>query len=306
MHRDDTGDGRPTTSGGGAPVPRSIASAAANLARSFAAAGIDSALTDARLLLARATGLDTAALVSRPERLLTPEEERALAHMAARRLAREPVTRILGRRGFYGLDLAISAATLDPRPETETIVDAVLAWVRQQDRPGWRPTILDLGTGSGAILLALLANMPAAMGLGVDVGADALRIAGANADSHALADRARFQVSDWLDDVTGTFDIVVSNPPYIADSVIVTLEPEVARYDPRSALSGGPDGLHAYRRIIANLEGTLATPGLAVFEIGHDQGDAVVDLLRQSLPRLRSVEVQADLAGQPRCVLATT
>lgn len=286
----------------------SIASALTGLARRFAAAGIDSARADARLLTAAATGLDAAALLARPERSLTPDERRTLEHMASRRLAREPVSRILGRRGFYGLDLAISPAALDPRPETETIVEEVLAWVRLQARPDWRPTVLDLGTGSGAILLAVLANLPTATGVGTDISGDALELAAANAEDCRLAQRVRFRASDWLDDVCGQFDIVVSNPPYIADGLLETLDPEVARHDPRRALSGGSDGLEAYRRIAAGVDRVVAPGGLVALEIGHDQADAVCALLRRGLRPVEGcrIRVVTDLAGRPRCVVATT
>lgn len=286
----------------------SVADAQADLGRRFAAAGIDSARIDARLLIAGATGQDLTALATRPDQTLTPCQQRMLECMAARRLAREPVSRILGRRGFYGLDLAISPATLDPRPETETLVDEVLGWVRRQMRPDWTPTILDLGTGSGAILLALLANLPTATGIGTDTSADALEIAAANAGAYRLAHRARFQVSDWLDDVSGRFDIVVSNPPYIADNLLSGLDPEVALHDPREALSGGSDGLAAYRRIVARLGQVLSLGGLVALEIGHDQADAVSALLRHAMSTIGpcTVRVVHDLAGRPRCVVATT
>lgn len=285
-----------------------LAAALAGLARRFEAAGIDSARADARLLVAAATGLDATALASRPEFTLTSDQLRALERMAVRREAREPVSRILGRRGFYGLDLAISPATLDPRPETETIVEEVLAWVGRQTRPGWAPTILDLGTGSGAILLAVLANLPNATGVGTDISVEALEIAAANAEACRLAHRVRFQMSDWLDDVCGRFDIIVSNPPYIAGCRLETLDPEVTRHDPRLALDGGPDGLTAYRRITTCLSGALERNGLVALEIGHDQADAVASLMRREMASLAAsaVRVVQDLAGQPRCVVATT
>jgi release factor glutamine methyltransferase len=285
------------------------AEAIAVLAASFRGAGIDDARIDARLLASHVLQTDLAGLLSAPDRILTTGERARLAGLARRRLAREPVSRILGRRGFYSLDLAVSPATLDPRPDTETVVEVALAWARQRRRPGWEPRILDLGTGSGAILLALLANIPGAKGMGTDISPHALRVAASNATRiGSIADRATFQQADWLEGVAGPFDIVVSNPPYIRRGDIDALEPEVTQYDPRIALDGGDDGLDAYRSILAGLPDALADDALIAFEIGHDQASDVSGLLRHrfSRSRMSQISVWNDLAGRPRCVSLTT
>jgi release factor glutamine methyltransferase len=284
------------------------AEAVAALAASFRDVGVDDARIDARLLASHVLQTDLAGLLSAPDRILTPAEKARLVCLAQRRLAREPVSRILGRRGFYSLELAVSPATLDPRPDTETVVEVALAWVRQRQRPGWEPRILDLGTGSGAILLALLANLPGAAGMGTDISPQALSVAASNAARIGIADRATFQQADWLEGVAGPFDVVVSNPPYIRRGDIDALEPEVTQYDPRIALDGGDDGLDAYRSILAELPGVIANDALIAFEIGHDQASGVSGLLRHRFAgsRPNQITVWNDLAGRPRCVSLTT
>lgn len=301
-----------------AGLPETVGAATRALARRLADAGVDEPAVDARLLVATATGLDMAAILAFPERRMAPDAHARLAAFAARRTAREPVSRIVGQRGFYGLDLAVAPATLDPRPDTETVVTAVLDHVRHQGLERAPLRILDLGTGSGAILLALLANLPEATGLGTDISADALAVAAANAKRHGLADRAEFIASDWLASIPQTacpFDVVVSNPPYIPAAIVATLEPEVRLYDPPAALIGGDDGLDAYRRIVSQAGAVMRSGALIALEIGHDQADAVSALLvdagfevgcgasRQG--RGPADAVRYDLAGHPRCVCAT-
>jgi release factor glutamine methyltransferase len=236
---------------------------------------IDMPVLDARLLLQFALGVDWAALFTGPDRDLTNEEETHIESLVQRRLGREPISRIVGRRGFWKFDLAISPETLDPRPDTETLIMAVLK-LADHAAP---LSILDLGTGSGAILLALLNELPHAKGVGVDISSEAIATASANALELGLHTRSDFLTRDWADGVPGQFDIVVSNPPYIPAAQIATLAPEVKDYDPHAALNGGADGLDAYRSIVALLPQVLKPGGLVAFEIGFGQAGAVEALL---------------------------
>ena len=262
--------------------------------------GVDDARRDARLLLAAALGDRPELVIGYPEMELGEPEAEAFAAMVARRAAREPVSRILGRREFWSLPFRISPATLDPRPDSETLVEAVLA--RIPDRTA-ALRVLDLGTGTGCLLLALLSELPRAEGLGTDISPEAVAVARANAADLGLADRARFGVADWGSGLTGSWQAIVSNPPYIMDREIAGLAPEVARYEPRTALSGGPDGLSSYRRIVPQAAGLLAAGGLLALEIGRGQGALVESILAAA--GLKRLERAMDLAGIERCVLAT-
>lgn len=266
-------------------------------------AGVEGARRDARLLAGHVLALDAAALIAHPERPVPEAKARALAAAVARRAAREPVSRILGRREFYGLDFALSPATLDPRPDSETVVEAALAAL--SGRP--RARVLDLGTGTGCLLLAVLAHAPAAAGTGIDAAAGAVETARTNAASLGLGARARFLVRDWdrpdwQDGLDGPFDLVLANPPYIPAAEIAHLAPEVARHDPVAALDGGDDGLDAYRRLIPGLFGLLVPGGTAVFEIGLGQGDAVAALFAAA--GFAPGGIRPDLAGIPRAAVA--
>lgn len=268
-------------------------------ARSLRAAGVDGARRDARLLLAAALGLDPAAILARPERTLTPAERDRAAGLIARRGRGEPVSRILARREFWSLELAVCPDTLDPRPDSETLVDAVLT--RLTDR-GAALNVLDLGTGTGCLLLALLSELPAARGLGTDISPRALATARGNARRLGFASRTAFVADSWGRGLSGRWQVIVSNPPYIKDQDIPALAAEVAGFDPPSALAGGPDGLTAYRDLIPQAARLLAPDGWLALEIGRNQQDAVEDLLtRQGLrPEARI----RDLAGIERCLLA--
>lgn len=266
------------------------------------AGGIDSPALDARILLGAALGLDHAGLAAAEGRTLAAVEAAALEVLARRRLDREPVARILGRKEFWGLDLSIGADTLVPRPETETLVEAVLAAV---DRDGGRARslrIADLGTGSGAILLALLAELRNAVGIGTDISAGALACARNNARRLGLG-RAAFVACDLSAAFSGGFDIIVSNPPYIASGDIAGLAPEVRRYDPRRALDGGADGLAFYRAIAAAAPGLLADGGVLAVELGAGQADAVAALFAAA--GLVLGPPRPDLNGVPRVLVAT-
>ncbi|MGO4129817.1 peptide chain release factor N(5)-glutamine methyltransferase [Inquilinus sp. YAF38] len=274
----------------------SIAEALRDGTARLAAAGIDSAMSDARLLLMHALGIDRTGLLTRAAEPLPPEAAGRYADHLARRAAREPVSRILGRREFWSLDFALGPATLDPRPDSETLVEAALA--AAPDRP---LRVLDLGTGTGCLLLAVLHDRAAAFGIGVDRSEAAARVARDNARALGLADRAAFTVGDWATALAGRFDLVLSNPPYIPDSDIAALEPEVREHDPRLALSGGADGLDAYRALAAALPDLLAPGGTAVVELGIGQAADVAALFRGA--GLDIAGTPHDLAGIPRCVV---
>lgn len=220
--------------------------------------------------------------------------------MIRRREAREPVARILGRRGFWTLDLQVTTDTLDPRPDSETVVEAVLARVQDRAAP---LRLLDLGTGSGCLLLALLSELPKAWGLGVDRSPGAAMAARANAALNRLDTRTAFVVGNWADALEGRFDVVVSNPPYIEQDAIAGLMPEVRQYDPVAALDGGLDGLDAYRAILADLPRLLAPGAMAAFELGQGQGQAVGAMMGAA--GFARIEIRPDLAGIGRCIIAT-
>jgi release factor glutamine methyltransferase len=277
-----------------------IGRARREVAARLRAHGLDTPELDARLLVGHALGLDHGALTVESARVLTPCETDRLGADMARRLAHEPVARIVGRKEFWSLPLSITPAVLVPRPETETVVEAALAVTGR----GAAPRIADIGVGSGAILLALLSELPDAVGIGTDRDAGALGVARRNAEHLGLAGRAAFVACDFAAALAGSCDLVVSNPPYIATAEIATLAPEVRDFDPRGALDGGGDGLMAYRAIAADAPRLLAPGGRLVVEVGIGQAAAVAALfagngLEPSDPP------RPDLAGVPRVVTAT-
>jgi len=237
----------------------------------LATAGVDNPRLDARLLLARAAGLSQAALLADPNRPVDPDSYEVLL---ARRLAREPVAYILGTQEFWSLPFLVSPSTLIPRADSETVVEAALA-----AQPAPR-RVLDLGTGTGCLLLAVLHERPGAWGLGVDRAPDAAILARANAIALGLTSRAAVLVGDWAAALAGTFDLILSNPPYVASAEMATLQPEVGRWEPCRALDGGADGLDAYRALAAVLPGLLAADGVAVLEVGAGQATAVESMAR--------------------------
>jgi release factor glutamine methyltransferase len=266
-------------------------------------AGVEGAGNDARRLMSVALGLSTAQLLARPERPLSPEEVKNFGRLIARRVAREPVSRILGEREFYGRTFGISPATLDPRPDSETLIDATLKLVALE---GWHARalrILDVGTGSGSLLLTLLAELPHAFGVGTDVSVAALKTARGNAVRLGLARSAGWLAGDLVEAVRGPFDILISNPPYIPTFEITQVEPEVREHDPRLALDGGADGVTFFRRLSAKAA-KIVPDGWIVLETGHDQADAVATLLADQ--GLRKIRVHPDVAGRRRCVAART
>lgn len=264
-------------------------------------AGIADASLDARLLLAMALGREEAVL---PHESLTDWSHTAAAgfsRLLARRCAGEPVSRIRGWREFWSLRFALSADTLDPRPDSETVVEAALAWVGGRREASLR--LLDLGTGSGALLLACLSEMPGATGIGVDLSAGALATATANAAQLRLNDRVQFVVGDFADPQTGAgeFDLILCNPPYIPRRAIEQLAPEVAHFDPKRALDGGDDGLDCWRSLLPRLQQGLAPNGRAFVEIGAGQEEAVTSLARQA--GLQAAGTRPDLSGTIRCLI---
>ncbi len=274
--------------------------AVAAAASEIEAGGAETPMLDARLLLFASTGISAEDYIRDPSRSLSDAEADRFAAFVARRAAGAPVSRIVGRREFYGRDFRLGADTLDPRADTETLVEAVLKSIA----PGETPRILDLGVGSGAILLTLLAEIPGATGVGVDRSLAALEVARENARALGLADRAAFCCGDWHSAFDRPiFDIVVANPPYIASEEIGGLARDVRDHDPLLALDGGADGLDAYRRILADLPGIL-TPGGAVFlEIGESQSEQVAALMKDAgLALDEAAWLTRDLAGRPRCV----
>lgn len=270
------------------------------LAARFQSADIDSAELDARLLVGHALGLDLTGMVAAAKRTLAADESDRLEALARRRLAGEPVARILGMKEFWGLPLSLSPATLVPRPDTETVVELALDMLRENSaRQGTR--IADLGTGTGAILLALLSELHGAVGTGTDISPEAVETARGNAARLGLADRASFIRCDYSAGLTGPFDLIVSNPPYIRSGDIAGLAVEVRDHDPRAALDGGPDGLDAYRALIPQAARILAPGAVLVVEAGQGQSGKIEGLMTAAgLTPFRSPKV--DLAGIPRAV----
>lgn len=262
----------------------------------LAAAGIDNARAEARLLLAQALG------VTRDDTLgvkaLTEEQQSGFAALIARRAAREPLAYITGTREFWSLPLKVGPGVLVPRPETETLIEAALE--AMPDRLG-QLAVGDLGTGSGAILIAALKEFPHAVGLGVDTSREALTYARANGLAHNLSARAEFRLDDWSDAPENSFDLIFSNPPYVPSAAIAALEPEVARYEPRAALDGGADGLDAYRALARLLPRLLTAKGVAVLELGVGHDAAMEAVFRGAGLEIR--HIRPDLAGIPRALV---
>lgn len=270
-------------------------------AEKFRSCGIDTADLDARILVGRALGMDRAALAAADGRLLRLDEEAAIAALGERRLAHEPVARIVGFKEFWSLRLLVDASTLVPRPETETVVEATLAAIDAAG-PRSRPlSIADLGTGSGAILLALLSELPNAIGVGTDASVGTLTVARENARRLGLS-RARFLVCDMASALRGPFDIIVSNPPYIVSSEIAALASDVRDFDPRAALDGGADGLAFYRSIAAAAPALLGPGGALIVELGAGQSQAVSELFAKG--GLVPLPPRPDLTGIPRALVA--
>lgn len=276
--------------------PVTVSGKQAELRARLAAAGAPTPDLDARLLVLQATGLSHEALIAEPGRLLDPRQAQHLESLARRRLAREPVSRIAGEREFYGRPFLIGPATLDPRPETETVVDCALRHIRARRDDTLR--ILDLGTGSGALLVSLLAELPQACGIGTDLSEEALLVAIENAGRLGVAERASFVWTSWTTAIGGQFDVVVSNPPYIPTRMIAGLEAEVREYDPHLALDGGDDGLGAYRSIAEGARPLVAPGGMIAVEIGGGQAEVVAAIFAER--GWNAEQILCDIAGRER------
>ena len=281
-------------SGGAASVASALGSATAALR----AAGIDAPRREARLLMQHALGLRPEALLAGDDRPLDDAEARRLAALVRRRAGREPLAYVTGVREFWSLAFAVDRSALVPRPETETVVEAVLA--RAAHLPP-RPRLLDLGTGSGCLLVALLSELHGATGLGIDISAAAVSLARANAARHGLDGRASFIVADWGAPLAARFDVVVSNPPYVAAETLASLAPEIVSHEPQTALAGGADGYACYRRLAPQVARLLAPTGLAAIEVGAGMADEVASLF--AAEGLVEIERHRDLAGIDRCAL---
>lgn len=295
------------TEAAGTATALSLSRAVRELARAFREAGIESADLDARRLVSAAAAVTVETILATPETALSDRDRQRLDHFRHRRLASEPVARILGERGFYGRLFRVTPDTLDPRPETETIVEAVLGLGVEFGWSGRPLRILDVGTGTGCLLVSLLAEWPRASGLGTDISAAALAVAEENAQAHGVMARARFRRYRSLEGIDGPFDLLVSNPPYIPSADIAGLEAGVRQFDPRSALDGGADGLSIYRELLDGVW-RVVPDGWAVFEVGRGQAGPLADLARASAPpnSLAEIRSRPDLAGVDRCVALRT
>ncbi len=275
-------------------VRTALATAAARLSD----AGIPDARREARLLVAAALGWDAARVLGFPEAELTAASGARLEALLARRSRREPISRILGYREFWSLRFGLSPETLDPRPDSETLIEATLAAL---DDRGRAYRILDFGTGTGCLLLALLSELPNSIGTGIDLSESALETARRNAAALGLAERARFVLADWGDGLAGEWDLILANPPYIPSDEIDQLAPEVARFEPRPALDGGVDGLVAYRALAPAIARLLAPTGTAAIEVGAGQAQAVAGIMAMAGLAFRAV--RHDLSGVDRCLV---
>lgn len=275
-----------------------IGDAVTETAARLAAAGVPEPRREARLLVALALGIEAGAVHGYPERGLDPAARTRLGALTTRRAAREPFSRLAGRRGFWSLDFEVSPATLDPRPDSETLIETALMLLPDRMAP---LRLIDFGTGSGCLVLALLSELPNAFGIGIDILPEAAATARRNAAALGLADRARFIVGHWSGAIIGRADVILANPPYISSEEIDSLAPEVARYEPRAALDGGADGVAAYRQLAPEIARLLAPDGLALLEVGVGQAAAVQRLMQGAGVALAGV--RRDLAGIERCVV---
>ena len=279
----------------------SIDAARRQLARKFRQRDLDAPELDARIIVGHVLGLDHTALAAHSDRVLTPEEAAGIAGLSARRLGREPVARILGHKEFWGLPFKLNTDTLVPRPETETVVEATLSSLGRDNRKSSVLRIVDLGTGSGALLLALLSELASAFGIGTDISFVALVCARDNARALGLSARASFVVCNYGAGLSGPADILVSNPPYVACGDIAGLEPEVRDFDPRRALDGGPDGLDGYRAIASDVRRLLAPGGVLALELGQGQLGTVTSIFAPL--GLEPVTTRYDLSGIARTLV---
>lgn len=261
-------------------------------------AGVESATLDARLLMEHTLQISREELLMCMEKSISPEQEQVFKKLVDERTQRRPIAQIIGKREFWGREFMVSAATLDPRPDSETLIEVVLERIENRNAP---LKLLDLGTGTGCLLLSLLAELPQASGVAVDFSDAALVIAAQNSTKLGVADRVTLLKSRWLDKVEGIFDVVISNPPYIKSADIVALAPEVAKFEPHLALDGGEDGLDCYREIINGLPKILAKNGFAALEIGVGQEADIEKIAAEN--GLNLVASKKDLGGIIRCLI---
>ncbi|MHA6645683.1 peptide chain release factor N(5)-glutamine methyltransferase [Mesorhizobium sp. A623] len=284
-----------------AQAPTSLAALHREARRILSDAGVETPVLDARLLVEHFSGTTRTQAITEPGRLVDVAVVEAINQALQRRISGEPVHRILGFREFYGLRLHLSAETLEPRPDTETLVEAVLPLVRAVVARNGKCRILDLGTGTGAIALALLATVPEATATGVDISGDALATAMRNAAKLGLADRFMALQSDWFSKISGRYDVIVSNPPYISSIDVQNLQVEVRSFDPHRALDGGEDGLDAYRIIAGQVEKYLEAGGCVAVEIGSTQKHDVANVF--AMAGFTVAEAFCDLAGNDRALI---
>jgi release factor glutamine methyltransferase len=280
------------------PVAPTIATAIEHATRRLARAGVLNPRQDARLLIAHALGAGVEVLLGYPERELSGEQIREIAALVGEREKRRPIAQILGRREFWSREFTVTADVLDPRPDSESLIEALLAHIPDRNAP---LTVLDFGTGTGCLLLALLSELPQARGFGVDISPAACDVARKNAHALGFESRANFAIGDWGGEVSGSFDVIVANPPYIPSGEIASLEPEVARFEPKLALDGGDDGLDAYRSLAPDIGRLLADAGIAVVEIGMGQETEINGIFEAA--GLQPLCRQRDLAGKIRALV---
>lgn len=287
-------------------VGLSLSTVRRGLSERLAKAGFEDADYEARLIVQMALGIDAAGYVLQENRKLSRKEAHNVGNILGRRLSHEPLSRIEGVRGFYGRDFFINSSVLDPRPETEILIDVILDLAKSSGEKTWPHSILEVGIGSGCLLLTLLGAFPFARGVGTDISKAALEVARFNAHCQNVEERIFFKQHQSLDGISETFDLLVSNPPYIQSGHLSNLEAEVRNFDPYNALDGGEDGLVVYREIASKLTQVVPS-GWAVFEVGFDQASAVADLLQKALKeRMKRLFIREDFSGLARCVAVQT
>jgi release factor glutamine methyltransferase len=274
-----------------------IAAALAEAAAELAKAGLPAPRREARLLLGIVLDVEPLHMLAAPDRILHPADIEAMRKALRRRLEHEPASRIRGRREFWSLDFVVTPDVLDPRPETELLVARALEYIGSKREHPLR--ILDIGTGSGCILIALLHELPAAFGVGLDRSLAALRVARVNAEQLGVADRSGWAQGSWLAPIGMAFDLIVANPPYIPTGVLETLDHSVSGFDPPMALDGGPDGFVAFRALIQGVGGLMRQGGAAFLEVGQGQAGSVAEIGKRHGFKVQTIP---DLAGIPRCV----
>lgn len=263
-------------------------------------AGVESARLDARVMWKHVTGMSDADIIVNPDTVLSPEQQSALSVMIQKRIDGVPVAKIIGIKEFYGRNFTVTTDVLDPRPDSETLIEAVLSYVDDATERNWR--ILDLGTGSGCLILTLLCELPNATGVAVDISEPALAVARDNAARLNVQGRVGFTQSDWLDNVDGLYDIIVSNPPYIETDTIAHLDKDVRLYDPLSALDGGADGLDPYKILFPQIRHYLNLGGIVAVECGFNQAGHIRRLMEN--PRFDRIRTYTDFGGHERIVSA--